>query len=64
MDFHKDKYFIIGLSRRPRDPLNPANPPASNPPPPNPTTPAVGCDSNEANPTPHGSVFGFWFPNL
>ena len=43
MDFHKDKYFIIGLSRRPGDPLNLANPPASNPLPPDPTTPAVGC---------------------
>ena len=43
MDFHKDKYFIIGLSRRPGDPLNLANQPASNQLPLDPTTPAVGC---------------------
>ena len=32
----------LGLSRRPGDPLNPANPPASDPPPPDPKTPTVG----------------------
>ena len=42
----------VGVSRRPGDPLNPANPPESDPPPPDPTTPAVGRGFRPVKPDP------------
>ena len=40
--FYKLQEIHVGLFRRPRDPLNLTNPPASDPPPLDPKTPAVG----------------------
>lgn len=53
--------MLLGLSRRPTDPLNPANPPESNLPPPDPTTPTVGHRFRIVKPDPSGSVVGLHY---